>query len=439
MQNVKINVNFENICGKIKPMHAVNNMPTLPRNSNGWDEKMTAARIPFGRLHDTGGSFGGSRYVDIPNVFPDFDADENDPANYDFAFTDVLLERMVKSGVEPYYRLGVTIENYVDIKAYRIYPPKDNAKWARICEHIIIHYNESWADGFRYNITYWEIWNEPDNYPEIELNQMWRGTMEQYFELYETAATYLKNRFPNIKIGGYGSCGFYNLNNVDVSNIAHSTNRFDYFIEFFHKFLEYMSARKVPIDFFGWHTYAGLKDNIIFANYPRQYLDKYGYTETEIHLNEWNPGVAERGKLKDASNILGVMISQHATPTDMCMYYDFRWWSTYCGAVNPLDRSPFKAYYAFYNFGQLYALGKCVECNVVGNDVYALAATNGENGGIAVSNNSGEDVILNVFTLGLADKTAKIYMTDEKHIHDEIEADLSALTLPKDAILYIEY
>ena len=37
MKNVNINVNFNNTCGKIKPMHAVNNMPTLPYNNNGWD------------------------------------------------------------------------------------------------------------------------------------------------------------------------------------------------------------------------------------------------------------------------------------------------------------------------------------------------------------------------------------------------------------------
>ena len=151
MANVK--VNFENIIGKIKPMHATNNMVTLPRNSsNDWDGMMQAAHIPYGRLHDTGGTFGGSRYVDIPNVFPDFDADENDPASYDFAFTDVLIERMVKSGVMPYYRLGVTIENYVDIKAYRIYPPKDFHKWARICEHIIMHYNEGSFQISQYSI-----------------------------------------------------------------------------------------------------------------------------------------------------------------------------------------------------------------------------------------------------------------------------------------------
>ena len=88
MTNVK--VDFSRVNGKIKPMHATNNMVTVPRNgASDWDGKMQAAHIPYGRLHDTGGTFGGSRYVDIPNVFPDFDADENDPASYEFEFTDV--------------------------------------------------------------------------------------------------------------------------------------------------------------------------------------------------------------------------------------------------------------------------------------------------------------------------------------------------------------
>ena len=37
------------------------------------------AGIPYSRLHDVGGWLGGGLYVDIPNLFPDFDADENDP------------------------------------------------------------------------------------------------------------------------------------------------------------------------------------------------------------------------------------------------------------------------------------------------------------------------------------------------------------------------
>ena len=50
----------------------------------------------------------------------------------------------------------------VGIKPYHTFPPKDPEKWARICEHIIRHYTEGWADGYHYNIRYWEIWNEPE-------------------------------------------------------------------------------------------------------------------------------------------------------------------------------------------------------------------------------------------------------------------------------------
>ena len=434
----KVTVDFDKICGRIKPMHAVNNMPYLPRDSAaGWDAKMQAAHIPYGRLHDTGGPFGGTHYVDIPNIFPNFDADENDPESYDFAFTDVLLERMVKCGVMPYYRLGVTIENNHFIKPYNIIPPKDFHKWARICEHVILHYNEGWADGFHHNIEYWEIWNEADNMPDIKDNPMWKGTMEDYFGLYTIASKHLKSRFPHLKIGGYGSCGFYAMNNVDVSKIAHSSSRTDYFIEFFHKFLKHISEHGAPMDFFTWHSYAGIKDNKTFAEYPRKYLDEYGYKDCEIHLNEWNPGVALRGTLRDAANILAMMIVLHSTPTDMLMYYNFTANSGYNGAVNTLNAQPFKAYYSFYDFGQLYALGQQVECEIEdGEKVYAIAATDGEKKAlIIVNHNNDKEISLKVdgFTGG-----ARVSITDESHTFDTIEADLEDLTLGANAIALIE-
>ena len=436
MANVK--VNFDNVIGKIKPMHATNNMVTLPRNSaSDWDGKMQAAHIPYGRLHDTGGAFGGSRYVDIPNVFPSFDADENDPESYDFAFTDVLIERMVKSGVMPYYRLGVTIENNHYIKPYNIFPPKDFAKWARICEHIIMHYNEGWANGFRYGIEYWEIWNEPDNMPDVKDNPMWKGTMDEYFELYTVTSKHLKARFPHLKIGGYSSCGFYAMNNVDVSQIAHSSSRTDYFIEFFHKFLKHVSENGAPLDFFSWHSYAGLKDNKTFANYPRRYLDQYGYEACEIHLNEWNPGTKHRGTLLDASNILSNMIALHSTPTDMMLYYDFRYWSSYYGPVDPVSFRPFKAYYAFYTFGQLYALGKCVECTSDTDSVYALAATDGERNGIAIVNHKNEEINLSVDVKGSVNLPV-IYVTDTDRDYERSEGDLASLTIPAYGFVFIE-
>ena len=198
--NGAVTVDFTRDAGAMKPLHGVNNAPVRLK---GALPEFAAAGVPYVRLHDSCGQWGGTHYVDVPNIFPDFDADENDPASYDFAFTDEYLRPMVAAGAMPFYRLGATIENNCGIRAYNILPPRDPAKWARICEHIVRHYNEGWADGFRWGLEYWEIWNEPEGEAE-----WFGGTREQFFELYRAAATHLKATFPDIRIGGFGATGF---------------------------------------------------------------------------------------------------------------------------------------------------------------------------------------------------------------------------------------
>ena len=39
--------------------------------------------------------FGGGAYVDIPNVFPDFEADENDPASYKGQIREILANASI--------------------------------------------------------------------------------------------------------------------------------------------------------------------------------------------------------------------------------------------------------------------------------------------------------------------------------------------------------
>ena len=152
---MNLQFNFDKKCGKIKPMHAVGQPPfclDLNKIYSGMFHYLKEANIPYSRMHDVGGPFGQNLFVDIPNIFRNFDADENDPESYDFIFTDALFEELKKVDVEPYFRLGVTIENCHGLKAYRIFPPKDVDKWARICEHIVRHYNEGWANGYHYGI-----------------------------------------------------------------------------------------------------------------------------------------------------------------------------------------------------------------------------------------------------------------------------------------------
>lgn len=385
---MSVKIDFTKNLGKIKPMHGVGQPPFYGARSFPMFHYLTEAGIPFSRLHDVAGPYGGGRFVDIPNLFRDFDADPEDPASYDFTFTDCLITALMDAKVEPFFRLGVTIENDMTIKAYRIHPPKDPEKWAVICEKVIRHYTEGWADGFRYNIRYWEIWNEPDNHFDPKINQMWTGTPEEYYELYNVTAKHLKKCFPHLKIGGYSSCGFYAI-------AAPSPAREQSYLGFFDNFLRSVKENGAPLDFFSWHSYAGISDTMKFAAYAREQLDRYGFTDTETTCNEWNPEVNLRGTGRHAALTTGMMLAMQNSPLDSAMFYDARYGTSIYGSLfNPLTAAPFPAYYGFLAFNELYLLGTQAEVCCDDEGVYALAAYKGTEGCIVLANTSAADVPL---------------------------------------------
>lgn len=400
----KIQVDFQQSIGRIKPMHAVG-QPPFTSSFNSLDftpiQILKDAHIPYSRLHDVGGAFGSYRYVDIPNIFRDFDADVDDPASYDFAFTDELIKGLMEYGVEPYFRLGVTIENQCQIRAYRIHPPKDYAKWARICEHIVRHYNEGWAEGFHFGIKYWEIWNEPENRMDPKLNQMWSGTAEQYYELYNVTAKHLKACFGDrIKVGGYGACGLYGIfGNPEKYGLSiprregtrYNDPKEEYRLSFFFGFLDYLRAHNSPIDFFSWHTYGYVDVVTVESDFIHQVLSDYGYGHIETHMNEWNLSHDRKinnSNSRASANVMATMLAMQHKPTDMLMYYDAKYVSVsaYGGFYDVVTYEPSCIYYAFKAFGELYALGNEVVCNHQQDGIYALAAKDGEKKAILISN-----------------------------------------------------
>lgn len=401
---MKINVNFSSDMEKIKPMHAVGQPPFAARVS-ALDfspmQLLKDACVPYARLHDVGGPYGGGRYVDIPNIFRDFDADVTDPASYDFTFTDKLLEGMAEYGVEPYFRLGVTIENQCNIKAYHIHPPKDYNKWASICEHIIRHYNEGWAEGYHYDIKYWEIWNEPENDANTLTNHMWSGTPEQYYELYDVTAKHLKKCFGDkIKVGGYASCGFYGIfgdprkYGVDTerrSEPKYNNSIEDHRLNFFFGFMEYLRSHQSPMDFFSWHVYDTVEVAVVEAEFVDRVLNEYGYGHAESHMNEWNLSHDRKKNIASSyssANVMAMMIGMQSTKTDMIMYYDAKYISVspYGGFYDPATLEPSCVYYAIKAFGELYNLGTRVECTYSDKGIYALGARSGKRKALVISN-----------------------------------------------------
>ena len=83
--------------GAIKPLHSVGQPPILGWADYSMFHYLKEIGVKYSRLHDTGGAFGKGIYVDIPNLFRDFDANPYDPASYDFAFTDRLLQSTTTS------------------------------------------------------------------------------------------------------------------------------------------------------------------------------------------------------------------------------------------------------------------------------------------------------------------------------------------------------
>ena len=379
----KIKVDFSKIVGKMKPVHAVGQPPIIGWSSDKLFHYLTEAGIPYARLHDVGGGFGGGKFVDIPNVFPDFNADPEDPASYDFTWTDPLITSLMDSKVEPYYRLGVTIENEVWRKAYRVNPPEDPEKWAKICAGVIRHYTKGWANGFEYDIKYWEIWNEPECTNGRRV--MWTGTWEQYLELYDVTSKLLKAEFPEIKIGGYASIGFYALKEMDPESTW--CKDCQSYIDLFLQFMQYIKDHNCPMDFFSWHSYDEPKYTALYANYVAEKLKEYGYGHAEQHLNEWNCGPQNRDKACHAAATAGFLISMQNSPVDIGMFYDARCGtSIYGGLFNPMTLRPLKSYWAFPAFNELYRRKDQVEAESDTEDLYVAAAAGDPEGAVLIVN-----------------------------------------------------
>ena len=105
----RILVDFSRRTGSIKPLHGINNGPVSNFGFVDTSAEYRAAGIPFVRLHDC--QYPRPDRVDIPQIFPDFNADPEDPASYQFALTDSVISPIVACGAQPFYRLGTSIEH----------------------------------------------------------------------------------------------------------------------------------------------------------------------------------------------------------------------------------------------------------------------------------------------------------------------------------------
>ena len=437
-----VQIRFDQPIGKrIQPLHGMNSGPRSKSFVYDMRPQFVEAGFPYVRLHDVEYPFGSGEYVDIPCVFKNFDADENDPASYNFALTDEYIRQCLSVGSKIIYRLGVSIE-HAPLKRYTA-PPSDYGKWARICEHIIRHYNEGWADGHHWNIEHWEIWNESD----AESTKTWAGTQEQFMEFYTVAARHLKSCFPALKIGG---CAFTGGHPQNVE-----------------RFIEYIGTQEpaVPLDFLSFHCYSASPEKALrLWRCFRSKLNEVGYTDTETMLDEWNymeswdrtiqplyyPAMKDHRGAAFYAAMLCAM--QNETDLTSAAYFEADIVKEFCGIFNvkemrisivhPATVEPTKGFYAFKAFNSLYRMGEQVTHNC-DNTALRVTAAAGECGcGALFANQENEAIELSLTLEGMQGE-AVARLTDGIHTNEIVQklpsdkTQTVTLTVPAQSVLYV--
>ena len=277
------------------------------------------------------------------------------------------------------------------------------------------------------NIQYWEIWNEPDLDADDSPNKRnWGGTKAEFIDFYEIAAKHLKERFPNLKIGGP----------------AFAWNK-----KWLELFLSEMEKRNVPMDFFSWHIYATHPKWIVEkAEYIQSVLEKYNYTNVESILYEWNYIKGWGGEdmaysvnamhgIRGAIFALATICESQHSPIDMLMYYDTRP-SIYNGVFDYYTYEKLKGYYPLYWYGMFYDMEKEIPAENKIDDIFSLCGTDKDGKVLAVvAHYNEEDQIEKQIKIDFGKKgNYEIYLLDEEHdgelikVTDNLEFTLKNLS-----------
>ncbi len=174
---------------------------------------------------------------------------------YDWTLSDRIIDTYIQAGAKPFVEIGFMPQplsthpdpykpewkpgdNFNQYYLGWAYPPKDFAKWGELVyqwvKHDVAKYGRAEVERW-----YWEVWNEPDI-------SYWRGTAEEYDQLYDFAVDGVRRALPTARVGGPATTG---------PASARAAN-------YLKQFLEHCSTGKnaatgavgAPLDFITYHA-----------------------------------------------------------------------------------------------------------------------------------------------------------------------------------------
>ena len=307
-----LTADFSQETGKIRPeLHSSGFGPLICSCSQAAINDVRSMGFKAARTHDWALLNKAERVCDYYHIFPLMHLDAKDPRNYVFGPTDYLLKRTrEETGLDVFFRLGTSIEHSGPKVHFNSLIPEDFDKVAETFAATIRHYNRGWANGYNWNIKYWEIWNEPDG-----VNNMWclpdgdegvgdtaetraadlerrcKRRLDLFARFFATCVKRVKDEFGDtVKVGGPALCSW---RPTKPGRIGTS----DYFRRLFAACRE---AGVAP-DFISWHYYGNRPDDVLASvNRARKLCDEAGLPKCELVLNEWHYRNVPWGELRSA-------------------------------------------------------------------------------------------------------------------------------------------
>ncbi len=200
---------------------------------------------------------------DPTSLFPDWSADPDDPASYNFAATDAWVDAVHSVGAEVLFTVASSIPK-------NKLPADDVEVYGRVVEHIVRHYSQGWAGGPARPVRLYEFGDQPDFGP-----LHFAGRPEEFYAMYRAFCEAVHRVDASLTVGGPS---------VAFSLEADSPYR--------EGFLEFVRENDLPLHFFSflWFT-DGSRDPMDYryvARELRAVLDGHGFTDTALTLSYWN-------------------------------------------------------------------------------------------------------------------------------------------------------
>jgi xylan 1,4-beta-xylosidase len=195
---------------------------------------------------------------------------------YNFTRSDIIFDFFVANHIAPIVELASMpaalaadpTQTVFDWKMI-VSPPKDYDRWQALVQAFVAH------SVTRYGADvvaswYFEVWNEP----ECCTGKFWKGTLTDYFTLYDKSVAGVHAALPNGRMGGPVSSQAVELTENSMAGI---------------QFLDHIKNTNGVLDFFSFHTWSFLDGSVSGYFQGLDLLDSYGKNSVQIAVTEFGP------------------------------------------------------------------------------------------------------------------------------------------------------